>query len=367
MVKKGTLLGCDHLLCNPYLPDAVLKHLYIPMDQSDVGNHRSLKVQLQALTPFNDPAFQTDGIEIIYRLLKVFTLCNRITFNWVTGENWRKIFEGQLAMINAKKQSFLTRLDSLKFDFQGGVVKETAKDDAEEDAEVDYSETFAEAEEERDWNAFKFGPLAICEMDETSATFDGEAFEGIMTMMKKDGVRRLKQILKIQLLDKHYFNAAVELSAIALLELHQKIFNEDMSVMSADANISSNTFLSIKIESTQVRPSDLHILLPSILNQKKVLRKVMLAEYTKEYKAMVLNDLSDADKDTVIRTFRCNLVEFYYNNMLQVVAQELERSEFTKFMSDFKNVVEKTSYGSLIFSISPLVSYSDYVSSTHRL
>lgn len=68
---------------NPYLPDAILNEVYVSFDHNEERNQRSLEVQLEPVNYFTDASFQSDGIEILYRLLKVLTLSHKITNDWM--------------------------------------------------------------------------------------------------------------------------------------------------------------------------------------------------------------------------------------------------------------------------------------------
>jgi hypothetical protein len=80
--KKSTFLQPGVHFSNPYLPDTVLKELYIPFDQTNEGNYKSLGVNLEMSHYFNDPSFSNDGMEILYRLLRVILLDSRISKAW---------------------------------------------------------------------------------------------------------------------------------------------------------------------------------------------------------------------------------------------------------------------------------------------
>ncbi len=124
--KRGTFLEPDIYLSNPYLPDAILKELYVPFDQTNDGNFKSLEVRLEHRNYFNDPSFTDDGLEILFRFLKLLVLDSKITSTWIESENWRKIFDNQLIQSQIKRTNFTARLPSMKFDSsQGDTFKES--------------------------------------------------------------------------------------------------------------------------------------------------------------------------------------------------------------------------------------------------
>lgn len=49
----------------------------------------------------------------------------------------------------------------------------------------------------KDRNKLKFGPLAISEIDQNISAFEADGIDGILAMMKVEGMKRLKHILKV--------------------------------------------------------------------------------------------------------------------------------------------------------------------------
>ncbi|KAJ3313302.1 hypothetical protein HDV04_002286 [Boothiomyces sp. JEL0838] len=360
LMKRGTVLEPEDLFLNPYLPDAILKELYDPFDQTEEGNLKSLEIHLEPGTFFNDASFQADGIEILYRLLKVITLTTKINNNWMESENFRKIYESQLTLIGGKKTNTYPRLTSLKFDFQGVLLKEnnTNDEDREEDNEADAVETYIDNYDEGESNTLKFGPLAISEIDETIAAVENFGIDIIIASMKIDGMKKLKQILKIQATEKYWFQSAVETNNLIGLEVYKQILQNDK----VDAKSVTNSAGKERSENQKEdKGSDLQNLIPTNVNQKKVLRKIMLTEYAKEYKNITLADTSDSEKDTRMKKYKSGLLDFYYNNLLQLTSLEAEKTEFARFCSDFKSFLEKLNYSTLIFAISPITKHSEYM------
>jgi hypothetical protein len=338
--------------------------LYIPFDQNDEGNHKSLEILLEHPNFYNDPSFQEDGIELLYKMLKSMLLCHRITKEWLeTGisliytENWKKSFDAQLTEIGVKKSNFNTRLASLKFEFQTGSVKDVSvEDEREEDQEPELTDAIDDIELDRDISSMRCGPLAMAEVDETVCAFESDSLEGILYMMKRYGTRKLKNTLKLQTLE-HYWNlSATELTNLILLEVQIS----DVQAIEKMPELGTGA----KSEEAALKKNDLNSLVPSIMNQKKLLRKIMLVEFAKENRNLMALDISQSEKDLKMKRLRDRLIEFYYRNMINVVSQEVERSEFAKFMADFRTKLDRASYSNLIFSLSPITKYSEFLSNT---
>ena len=185
--KNTTFLQPDVHFLNPYLPDAILKNVYIPFDQTDDNNYKSLGVKLEPMHYFNDPSFENDGIESLYRLLKVLILDQKITKTWWQTEISKRVFETQLLNLHIKKSLFSARFPALKFDFQAGVV--VVNDDERED---DHEQELLLEDTE-----VKCDKLAMADIDDSVTSFEEHDMEGIVLMMKVDGIRKLKQILKV--------------------------------------------------------------------------------------------------------------------------------------------------------------------------
>jgi hypothetical protein len=352
--KRGTILEPDIYFQNPYIPDALLKELYVPFDQTDDGNHKSLEVLFEPINFYNDPSFQVDGIEILYRLLRVIMLSQRITVDWLDTEIWRKAFDGQLVEIGVKKANYNGRLPSLKFDFQSSGMKDVGGDEEKEDDQDGDGMEMHGIDDQDSERGARYGPLAMAEIDDSFCQNEAESIQGILVMIKRDGMMRLKQIEKIQLLEKYWNIAATELTNLVLLEadIHE--------VKNLDRGSENN----LKNDENSLKKNDLNPLVPSIMNQKKVLRKIMMTEFAKEHKQIVSADINETEKDLRIKKLKDSVIDFYFRNMVNVVTQEVDRTEFGKFMADFKSKLERTNYASLIFAISPITKYSDYLSNS---
>jgi hypothetical protein len=350
--KRGTYLEPDFHLFNPYTPDAILKEVYVPFDQASDGNFKSLEVNLELRHVYNDPSFNSDGIEILYRLLKVLVLDFRINNSWLEGENWKKVFESQLYNGQIKRANITCKFPSLKFDSAGeGRAEQVVEEEREDDNEMEMNAA-VDFDEERNWNAFKLGPLSISEFDDSLLSPEGLGIDGILNMMKRDGIQRLKKILKVQLLEKHWFCSAAGLTQILFTEVYRRQFGSEVKA-SEESNDKTDEKLS--------NAADLQGLVPSILNQKKMLRKIIANEYSREYRSVSIEDIPDEEREIKLRHHKNLLFEFYFNNLFQIISQELERTEFVKFMFDFRIMLDQTTFAPLLFSLSPITKYSEFL------
>jgi hypothetical protein len=107
--------------------------------------------------------------------------------------------------------------------------------------------------------------------------------------------------------------------------------------------------------------ADLQGLIPTIMNQKKILRKIISNEYSKEYRVLILEDIPDSDRENQLKKHKNLLFEFYVNNLFQIVSQDIEKAEFAKFMTDFRCILGQTNFSYLLFSTSPVSKYSEFL------
>lgn len=104
---------------------------------------------------------------------------------------------------------------------------------------------------------------------------------------------------------------------------------------------------------------DLSPLIPTIMTQRKFLRKQMVSEFSERYREITLSDSTDSVKEKETQNTKDLVVEYYYKNMTEIIGQELERTEFCKFMTNFRIELDQTKFGPLIFSLSPVTCYAD--------
>eukprot|EP00842_Homolaphlyctis_polyrhiza_P006956 jgi/Hompol1/84/HPOL_002445-RA len=321
-------------LHNPYMPDALLNEYYVPYDQTSEGTYKSLGITLTAPTCFNDASFQKNGREILYRAIKVLVLRSRLLRVWIESENWRKACEEQLTQMGVNKANFIARLGPLKFE-SGGNGSADGGEDQMEDAEEESGEQTQEATESNEdisglgiGRVFAFGPLAITELEETPSIFDLSTFQGVTSLMRVPGIAKLKMSIKIQLLDKNWFMAAVEMNDLVLEEIHSSVLNGIDLVSRAKKN-------------TQV------------------------AETKKD--AVDATNRFDIDYRTLIK-----LTEWYYANMVEVVVEDCERTEFAKLIFEMRKAAKNILFSPpqnlllharLIFLLSNIQRNSDYFAS----
>jgi hypothetical protein len=80
---------------------------------------------------------------------------------------------------------------------------------------------------------------------------------------------------------------------------------------------------------------------------------------TNRYREITLSDSPDSVKEKETQNTKALVVEFYFKNMTEIICQELERTEFCKFMTNFRIELDKTKFGKLIFSLSTVNCYAD--------
>ncbi|KAL2919593.1 hypothetical protein HK105_200505 [Polyrhizophydium stewartii] len=370
-------------LQNPYLPDALLSEYYVPYDQTDEGTYKSLGVQLSAQSFFNDASFQANGREILFRGLKVVVLRSRLLRTWIESENWRKAYEAQFSQMGVPKANFANRLGPLRFD--AGNANSSSFEEAAEakDAEEDIgalNDNLNDSETDLDSAAidtglFRLGPLAISELDELQSLIDVSNLPGITSLMRPTGILRLKQSIRIQLLEKNWLMAATELHNLLLSEIHGATLNGQQAP-STDKNQSQRPTVAsatgADLPNNNLFDVDYRTLATTNLGKKKQLRRILMAEFSKEYKSLSSQDITENQKEQAIIKFKAKLIEWYCANMAEVVSQECERTEFAKLISEIRKTASnilfpvsldrysRTQHGKLIFLFSNITRHSDY-------
>ncbi|XJO74599.1 hypothetical protein BDV3_005400 [Batrachochytrium dendrobatidis] len=354
-------LDSNGLIYNPYLPDMLLSEHYVPYDQSNEGTYKSLGVQLSASTCFTDASFQSNGREIMYRLYKVLILRSRLWKVWIESENWKNSYDAQFSQMGVVKTGYTGRLRPLRFE-TGNLMTESAEDPQElEDAEDDYlgKRDFADDLEmdamvsSMSADVLRFGPLSMSELDESMIQFDLSTIQGITSLMKPSGINRLKQCIKIQILDKNWFMAATELHDMLLEEIHAGVLDGKsvQQVEAAQTTRPTSEPISKPTQDQSRFDTDYRALVTSNLTKKKQLRRILMTEYSREYKLLSTQDITDNQKEQALTKFKVKLVDWYYANFAEVVAEECERTEFAKLISEIRKV------------ISPITKHSDYFAS----
>lgn len=92
-----------------------------------------------------------------------------------------------------------------------------------------------------------------------------------------------------------------------------------------------------------------------------------MSEYSRESRILALEDILEEEKEIKIKRQRSLLLDFYFNNMIQIVSQEIERAEFASFMSEFRTTLDQTSFAPLVFHLSPITKYSEYLLGTKTM
>nr|KAJ3423215.1 Aminoacyl tRNA synthase complex-interacting multifunctional protein 1 [Polyrhizophydium stewartii] len=302
-------------LQNPYLPDALLSEYYVPYDQTDEGTYKSLGVQLSAQSFFNDASFQANGREILFRGLKVVVLRSRLLRTWIESENWRKAYEAQFSQMGVPKANFANRLGPLRFD--AGNANSSSFEEAAEakDAEEDIgalNDNLNDSETDLDSAAidtglFRLGPLAISELDELQSLIDVSNLPGITSLMRPTGILRLKQSIRIQLLEKNWLMAATELHNLLLSEIHGATLNGQQAP-STDKNQSQRPTVAsatgADLPNNNLFDVDYRTLATTNLGKKKQLRRILMAEFSKEYKSLSSQDITENQKEQAIIKFK---------------------------------------------------------------
>ncbi|KAJ3155281.1 hypothetical protein HDU86_004371 [Geranomyces michiganensis] len=364
---------------NPLVLDVLLTDHYASYGKRDSG--QGLRIHVAAMTPYSDPDFRGRGLELCQRFGKLLVLKERLYYSWLTTEHWRRTYEAQFPQLLVNKVSYTGRLNSLRFDLPDMadntaveeeydddhfelVANDVGNDDEEKDPTLQATKTF-----------LRFGPLAVAELDENiaaaitvptmSSAFDLSTISGINLALAPDGLSQLRFSLKIQLLEKAWHVGAVELHHHLLAESHAKLMiagppvRLDKNQRGSGGRRSPQRYSDA--QNAQVLDVDYRLLVTSVVPRKKALRKMMLAEYSREYKVRsARSDVSDAEREAAMTKIKMNLYEWYYANMLEVAQEECERAAYAKTMTKLRNDVLRTPFGRLLFRPSRIKRHFDY-------
>ncbi|KAJ3020639.1 hypothetical protein HKX48_000485 [Thoreauomyces humboldtii] len=362
---------------NPLMPDIMLLDHY-PRDASR-NREQGLKLHVAAMTPFNDPEFRNRGLQICQRLIKVMVLKERLYFSWLATEHWRRTYEAQFPQLNVNKTAYTGRLNSLRFDLPDMADNTAVEDEYEDDPIEGFGEGGANGEGDDDRELamqatksfLRFGPLAVAELDENIAAavitpspggpFDFSTVAGINSALRPNGMNQIRFSLRIQLLEKMWHMGAVDLHHLLLAETHCKVLIEGPAAKldknKAGGRRSPQRYS--EAQTAQVVDVDYRLLVTSIVPRKKSLRKMMLAEYNREFLNRSRSS-TDEERDAAMIPIKANLLEWYYGNMLELVQEECERAEYAKLMVEFRNNVLRAPYGKLLFRQSKVKRHFDY-------
>ena len=355
-------IDSDPVLYNPFLPDMILDTFYVPYDQAEEGTYKSLGVQLYKPTCFDDPSFQLLGCEIIQRALKVLILRQRLVNVWFECETWRLSYESQFAEMGLRKSNFTGNLGPLNFDVASSSVKETTDpEDVEEElntVEEIFDDSNLDLAEDSNWS---LGPLAISELDENATNyFDFSNLSMITESMRPEGIVRLEQALRVQVIDKNWFMSAAELQDLVLFEIHCRRF--------ADFSLYDSPMTPKSLNPAE-KPSDMQAtqneveyksLVATIAGKKKLLRRIILSEYTRESKSYIEDGISQENMERAIKNFKSDLVNWYASNLSEVVLEDCQKTEFAKLINEMRRHITSAPYGKLLFLISAFKSNADY-------
>jgi hypothetical protein len=240
-----------------------------------------------------------------------------------------------------KKGNYCNRFAPLRFESLGLGENFAAEEEKEDDHELDQSQN----QTNMDRNSIKFGNLAISEFDEEVVTADEKGLSGVLDMMNTEGIKRLKKIVRFQVLEKHWQTSAASITTLLLMEYHQSVLiaGKDELIISKGENGT--------ITNTIPHAGELAPLIPTVISLKKHLRKLMLQEFSKEYKEVALEDITSFQRQCLTRGLKDKVLDFYALNFQHIVMEEVERAEFCHLMMDFRGKLNNTRYGNLIFSI----------------
>ncbi|KAJ3056732.1 hypothetical protein HK097_004593 [Rhizophlyctis rosea] len=372
-VKSRRVVGrldCDVWIENPLLPDIVLAEQYVPLGQRDAGTAKSLNVPIAMWTPLTDPTYATKGKEVIQRILKTVVLKDRLMFSWVETEYWRRTYETQFPQMGiANRTAYTGRLNSLRFDMPDVADTTAVEDEIEEDL-GETGDHAAEVDEEgvtirHDPTQPKYAFLAISELDDGYTNFDFFGFAGILGFLGGEGLVRLREALKIQLIERGWLMPAAEMNHLVMTEIHGKLLTEKEEdrpkvEKSKGTQRKAPSRQSQTLQTQQTFDVDYRMLLTSMIPRKRTLRKLMLAEYVRDSKSVLRYDMKDEERDIALQRYKITLYDWYFSNMLEVTTEECERAEYAKLMTEFRKCVNNTSHGRLLFRMSRINKHVEY-------
>ena len=363
LLKSPGSLYNDALLENPYLIDAILSLHYVPFDQTEEGNFKSLGVVLEPQTFFTDESYKFKALDLLLKSTRMLLLKNRLHLTWIEGENWRKTYDGLFSVMNVNnKAPYCGRLGSLNFD--APMASDSAVDEEVEDDTGDNFETTEDSQQDlvvKDRTLLRFGPLAIAELDESLSLFHFTSISEISHNMRSSGMDKLQQALKLQVLDKYWYMAAVETHTLVLNDIYSNIL---VGKAANKPSVKANDKHGLPVQEDQNKTEiDYRNLVSTQLPKKKVLRKLMLAEYAKEYRHNLLQDMSTIDMESKMAEYKVRLIDWYSRNMVEMVSMECEKAEFAKIIQDIRRHHLTVPYGKLIFALSAISKNSDYFNS----
>ncbi|KAJ3415446.1 hypothetical protein HDV05_004888 [Chytridiales sp. JEL 0842] len=365
-------LDSDLWLENPLLPDLVLSEKYVPYELSDDGNSRSLGNSVAQHNMFTDPPFKPKGRDVLCRLLKTLLLRNRLLYSWFETEYWKSTFEDQFPQMGVNKELYCGRLGALRYDIPEMADNTVVEDEDMEDFDssdlnqdapaVDVSEPHS-GQGVQPW---RVGPLAIAELDESQCMFEFNNFQAIVALVRPLQLKRQARALKIQLLEKNWLMACVEIHSLLLFDMHQNILfekdddkNKVIEQNKSKGKHKSGNNTAKEVNATQY-DVEYKLLVTSMIPKKKQMRKAMLMEYAKEHRIISKKEISDREKENDIVILKNKLIDWYFSNISEVVIEECERAEHAKLMLEIKLYTSARSFGKILYRNSRISKNVEY-------
>ena len=352
----GNIEG-DSIFENPRIPDYLLSDL----SRDRIDSSKLISQEIFPLTGYNDRSLKAKGMDSMIQLLKLIVFRDRLLFSWIETEFWRKVVDNQYKDMRLKKSIYTGRLGQLRFEMQREdevQVNENSDDEGGDHGDIQVNEVNSTAKKVRN---LRFGPLAICEIDERQIISDFEDGKEFLAHMKGGNMSKISLAVRAQLIEKNWFMGAAELQSLILHEIHKEHYRQDVHLLLFPLESKSKAFKS-RLEDDKNFQSDVdyRLLVPSNLNKKKLIRKAMLSEFAKEYKTLLSLDYSDKNLKTSKEELKVRLMDWYYDNMEELAIEEVERAEFAKLVIRMNLNVYSDSYGLLNFVPSKIESHSDF-------
>lgn len=293
-------------------------------------------------TYITDESFKKEALDILFNLIKLLVLKQRIYFAWV--DSGRVLFYSEFlqrshALQSKEMGATVTgmRLSGLKFDL----------------ARMKAANEEIVFQEETEW---QMGGLAITEFETKAAWFDLSGTKEIMGLLNRQGLAKFQHALEFQLVERAWFVAAIEVQALISESIYRKKIavaalvksnNQIMLATPGHKETANESIISEKYELT-----DLSAFILNILTKKIQIRKVILSRYADEQRILNMLDSSEEDKAVALLDLKRKLLNWYILNLAEMAAFENERAEFAQIIAQIKNQCHKSSHGKLIFAFS---------------
>ncbi|KAI8608227.1 hypothetical protein BC830DRAFT_1156088, partial [Chytriomyces sp. MP71] len=303
-------------------------------------------------------------------VLKVIVMRNRLYFAWIETDFWKFIYEEQFPQMGLDKGEFSGRLGALNYDLPG-MDNTVIEDDDFEDVEgkelnYDTGEAGEGSHATSNTYTWKCGPLAASELDENfNGMFDFANFKSIVKLIRPLNLHNMSRALKIQVLEKNWAMAEVEINSFLLHDNHRITMFEkpaDAKVLDKSKKSRKPIRSNKKDRSTKQFEIDYKpFIVTCILIKKKQMRKAMLVEYAKESRTISKKEIKEVEREEELLVLKMKLSEWYYRNMKEIVFEECERAEYANLMIDFKVFAQSFSAGRVVFQNSKIQKNKDFV------